>query len=101
MRAAAIGHFGPPSAIKVLERPVRTPNGIEPGPPRRRRSLKRSAYGLSVDPKRFARLECTLARSPVHVPIAAVLPLADATQAHRRLAGGGIIGRMALRVRPG
>jgi len=58
MRAAAIGHFGPPSAIKVLERPVR-------------------------------------------VPIAAVLPLTDATQAHRRLAGGGIVGRMALRVRPG
>jgi NADPH2:quinone reductase len=75
------------------------PNGIEPGPPRRRRSVKHSAYDLSVDPKGFARLERTLARAPVRVPIAAVLPLTDATQAHRRLAGGGIVGRMALRVR--
>lgn len=75
------------------------PNGIEPGPPRRRRSVTRSSYDLTVDPRWFGRLDRSLASAPVQVPIAAVLPLAAAAQAHERLADGGIVGRMVLRVR--
>ena len=78
---------------------VAFPNGIEPTPPRRRRSIRFSAYDLTVDPEWFRRLERSLAQAPVRVPIAAVLPLASAAQAHQRLAEGGVVGRMALRVR--
>ena len=78
---------------------VAFPNGIGPKPPRRRRSMKRSAYDLTVDPRWFGRLERTLVHARVRVPIAAVLPLADAAHAHRRLAEGGIVGTMVLRVR--
>jgi NADPH:quinone reductase len=74
------------------------PNGIEPGPPRWRRSMKRSAYDLIVDAEWFGRLERSLAKAPLRVPIAAVLPLAQAAQGHRRLADGRIAGSMVLRV---
>jgi NADPH2:quinone reductase len=74
------------------------PNGIEPGPPRRRRSIRHTAYDLAVSPRWFKRLESSIAKAPVRVPIAAVFPLAKAAKAHQRLARGGVVGRMVLRV---
>ncbi len=74
------------------------PNGIEPGPPRKRRSMRQLAYDLEVDPAWFRRLERSVARAPVHVPIAAALPLSKASKAHQRLTRGGVQGRMVLRV---
>jgi NADPH:quinone reductase-like Zn-dependent oxidoreductase len=75
------------------------PNGVEPGPPRHRRSMKRIAYDLTVDPRWFGRLERSLAKAHVKVPIAGVLPLAQAAQGHRRLAEGGLVGSLVLRIR--
>jgi NADPH2:quinone reductase len=77
------------------------PNGIEPGPPRKRRSMKHLAYDLEVDPAWFQRLARDVARAPVRVPIAAALPLSQARRAHQRLARGGIHGRLVLRVSHG
>jgi len=78
---------------------VAFPNGIEPQPPRRRRTLKYSAYDLAVDVQGFGRLQRSVANAPVRVPIAAVLPLDRAAQGHQRLAEGGVVGSMVLRVR--
>ena len=78
---------------------VAFPNGIEPQPPRRRRTLKYSAYDLAVDVQGFGRLQRSVANAPVRVPIAAVLPLDRAAEGHRRLAEGGVVGSMVLRVR--
>jgi hypothetical protein len=75
------------------------PNGIEPAPPRRRRVIRRCAYDLVADPRWFARLARDISKAPIRVPIAAVLPLARAAEADRRLARGHILGRMLLRVR--
>jgi NADPH:quinone reductase-like Zn-dependent oxidoreductase len=76
---------------------VAFPNGIEPAPPRRRRALRSIAYDLAATPKWFGRLERSIARAPVRVPLAAVLPLCQAAKAHARLAKGHVHGRMVLR----
>jgi NADPH2:quinone reductase len=78
---------------------VAFPNGIEPGPPRRRKSTKCFAYDLEVSPLWFKRLHRCILKTPIHVPIAAVFPLSRAADAHRRLERGAILGRMALHVR--
>jgi NADPH:quinone reductase-like Zn-dependent oxidoreductase len=77
---------------------VAYPNGIEPAPPRRRRAMRRVAYDMQASPRHFARLARSIARAPIRVPLAAVLPLAKAAQAHRMLARGGVAGRLALRM---
>jgi NADPH:quinone reductase len=77
---------------------VAFPNGIEPAPPRRRRSIRRTAYDLAANPRWFSRLARSIAQAPVRVPIAAVFPLTQAAKAHRRLAEGGVAGRMVLRL---
>ncbi|HEX4719316.1 MAG TPA: NADP-dependent oxidoreductase [Thermoleophilaceae bacterium] len=77
---------------------VAHPNGIEP-PPRRRRAIRRIAYDMEASPGRFARLARSVARAPIRVPLAGVLPLGRAAEAHRRLARGGVAGAMVLRVR--
>jgi NADPH:quinone reductase len=78
---------------------VAFPNGIEPAPPRGRRSIRRASYDLSVTPRWFERLRRRISTTPVRVPIDTVFPLAGAAAAHRRLAKGSVLGRMALRVR--
>lgn len=80
---------------------VAFPNGIEPGPPRRRKSVKCSSYDLDVNPQWLDRLRRSFARRRIRVPIAAVFPLARAADAHRRLARGAVRGSIVLRVRPG
>ncbi|HEV7610000.1 MAG TPA: NADP-dependent oxidoreductase [Steroidobacteraceae bacterium] len=78
---------------------VAFPNGIEPGAPRRRRSVRCSSYDLDVTPRWFEKLHRSITKTPIHVPIAAVFPLSRAADAHRRLARGAIRGSMVLRVR--
>jgi NADPH2:quinone reductase len=78
---------------------VAFPNGIEPGPPSRRKSMRCSAYDLEVSPQWLKRLHRIIAQKRIHVPIAAIFPLSRAADAHRRLARGAIRGRMVLRVR--
>jgi NADPH:quinone reductase-like Zn-dependent oxidoreductase len=83
------------------ETPVAFPNGIEPRPPRRRRSIQRMAYDLDVDARWFRRLARSVADAAIQVPLAAVLPLAQAARAHELLAQGHVLGRIVLRVRGG
>ena len=78
--------------------PVAFPNGIEPAPPRRRKTIRRIAYDMTASPRWFKRLERSIAEAPIHVPIAAVFPLTQAAKAHERLARGQILGRIVLRV---
>lgn len=78
---------------------VAFPNGIEPGPPRRRKSIRYSAYDLAVNPRWFRRLQRSIGKAPVRVPIAATFPLARAAKAHQRLARGQVLGTLVLRVR--
>jgi len=78
---------------------VAFPNGIEPGPPRRRKSMRCSSYDLEVSPQWFKRLQRSVTKKRIHVPIAAAFPLSRAADAHRRLARGAIRGRLVLRVR--
>ena len=78
--------------------PVAFPNGIEPAPPRRRKTIRRIAYDMTANPRWFKRLERSFAEAPIQVPIAAVFPLSQAAKAHERLARGKILGRIVLRV---
>jgi NADPH:quinone reductase-like Zn-dependent oxidoreductase len=74
------------------------PNGIEEGPPRRRHGIRRMAYDLVVNRAWLKRLNVMIAKAHAREPIAAVYSLSRATQAHRRLAQGRLLGRIALRV---
>jgi len=78
--------------------PVAFPNGIEPAPPRPRKTIRRIAYDMTANPRWFKRLERSIAKAPIQVPIAAVFPLSQAAKAHERLARGKILGRIVLRV---
>lgn len=77
---------------------VAYPNGVEPVP-RRRPGVRFLAYDGEADPDKFAQLGRAVIETQLHVPIAAVYPLAQAAQAHERLARGHVLGRIALRIR--
>ncbi|HEY4076142.1 MAG TPA: NADP-dependent oxidoreductase [Rhizomicrobium sp.] len=73
------------------------PNGVEPEP-RSRKDLRIKSFDAVAEPRAFAKLNQTLLKKRVRVPIAAVYPLGKAAQAHRRLHSDHVIGRMALRI---
>jgi NADPH:quinone reductase len=77
---------------------VAWPNGVEPEP-RRRRGVVMRAYDGAAGPREFARLGRAVAR--LRVPIANVFPLVEAAEAHARVEEGHVLGRVALRIRPG
>ncbi len=77
---------------------VAYPNGIEPTP-RKRRGIKITAYDAVVGVREFQHLNRAVEAANLQVPIAAAYPLAEAPQAHRRLAEGHILGKIILRVR--
>lgn len=78
---------------------VAHPNGVEP-PPSARRQFRVHAYDAVASRRAFATLSRHLAAPRIRVPIAAAYPLGRAAQAHRRLAGAHVLGRMILRVHP-
>jgi NADPH2:quinone reductase len=74
------------------------PNGIDPAP-KERRTFRLESFDAIANPREFAKLNRRFLRgSHLRVPIAAVYPLASAARAHRRLEGGGILGRIVLRI---
>ena len=73
------------------------PNGIEPEP-RRRSTVRLHRYDAVATPQEFGLLTRAIDKGHVRVPIAATYPLGQAARAHQRLARGGILGRLALRV---
>lgn len=74
------------------------PNGIEP-PPTKRPLFRLRSYDAVAGPHEFARLNRHITDARIRVPIAASYPLGKAAQAHRRLDGGHVMGRMILRIR--
>src|SRR5215471_10643862 len=88
------------SALDGLRRGGRVawPNGVEPAP-RKRRGVKMTAYDAEPGPSEFERLNRAIEGSRLKVPIDREYSLADAAAAHRRLAQGGVLGRIVLRVR--
>jgi NADPH2:quinone reductase len=74
------------------------PNGIEPEP-KKRRSIDIVAYDATPGIKQFEHLGRAVEEARLKVPIAAVYALADAATAHERLAAGGVLGKIVLRVR--
>jgi NADPH:quinone reductase-like Zn-dependent oxidoreductase len=75
------------------------PNGVEPAP-RKRRGLRVESYDGEASPAEFAKLNRALTRNGARVPIAASYPLARAAEAHRRLEGDHVLGRIVLKVNP-
>jgi NADPH:quinone reductase len=76
------------------------PNGIEPEP-EERRTFRIRSFDAAATPRAFERLNRRIAHGRVRIPIAASYPLGKAAQAHRRLDGGQVLGRMALQIRRG
>jgi NADPH:quinone reductase len=73
------------------------PNGVEPAP-RKRRTLRVKSYDGEASPAQFAKLNRALTRIGAQVPIAARYPLARAADAHRRLEGDHVRGRIVLKI---
>jgi len=73
------------------------PNGIEPEP-KKRRGIKTKSYDGTAGVKEFERLSRAIEATRLQVPVAAEFPLADAVQAHERLARGHILGIIVLRI---
>jgi NADPH:quinone reductase-like Zn-dependent oxidoreductase len=70
--------------------------GIEPVP-RPRGSMRMSLYSFVGGSRELARLNKAVEASKLRVPVAAEFPLAEAAQAHRRLEGGHLLGKVVLR----
>jgi NADPH:quinone reductase-like Zn-dependent oxidoreductase len=77
---------------------VAYPNGIEPEP-KHRRGIKTKPYDGTPGREELEHLGRAVEAARLQVPIAAEFPLADAKQAHERLAQGHVLGKIVLRVR--
>ena len=76
------------------------PNGVDPAP-RKRRGLRVESYDGEASPAQFAKLNRALTRIGARVPIAARYPLARAAEAHHRLEGDHVLGRIVLKMNQG
>lgn len=78
---------------------VAFPNGVEPEPqPRRKFTIQ--TYDAVAGPREFARLARAVDEAQLRVPVAAIYPLGQAADAHRRLYKR-VIGRIVIRTRRG
>jgi NADPH:quinone reductase-like Zn-dependent oxidoreductase len=76
---------------------VAYPNGVEPRP-RRRRGIDVIAYDAVAGVREFQRLGRAITAAQLKVPIAGAYRLAQAAEAHKRLAQGHILGKLVLRI---
>jgi NADPH2:quinone reductase len=76
---------------------VAYPNGVEP-PPKHRRKVEVIAYDGTPGPRELARLEQAVVETHLRVPIAAAFPLERASDAHRLVEQGHVLGRIGLRI---
>jgi NADPH:quinone reductase-like Zn-dependent oxidoreductase len=72
--------------------------GLEPIP-HPRYGIRMILYSFIPGPDEFERLNKAVEAAKLQVPIAAEYSLADAAEAHKRLAGGHLLGKIVLRVR--
>jgi len=77
---------------------VAYPNGVEPAP-RKRARIRVKGYDAEVNRAALQRLGRAAETAQLEVPIAASYPLARASQAHRRVERGHVVGRVVLRIR--
>jgi NADPH:quinone reductase len=77
---------------------VAYPNGVEPAP-RKRRGVRMKSYDAISGVADFQRLNRAVEAAKLKVPIDSVFPLAEAAEAHRRLARGHVLGKIVLRIR--
>jgi NADPH2:quinone reductase len=71
--------------------------GMEPLP-RPRFGIRMTLYSFVSGTSEFERLNRAVQMAKVQVPIAAEYPLAAASEAHKRLEGGHLLGKIVLRV---
>jgi NADPH:quinone reductase len=73
------------------------PNGVDPEP-KKRRGVKIISYDGKPGVREFARLNRAVEAAKLAVPIAEAFELVDAAEAHQRLAGRHVIGKIVLRI---
>jgi NADPH:quinone reductase-like Zn-dependent oxidoreductase len=72
--------------------------GMEPIP-HPRYGIRMTLYSYIAGPAEFERLDKAVEAAKLQIPIAAEYPLADAAQAHKRLAAGHLLGKIVIHVR--
>jgi len=72
--------------------------GMEPIP-RPRYGIRMVLYSYIPGAREFEQLNKAVEAAKLQVPIAAEYPLADAAEAHKRLAAGHLLGKIVVRVR--
>ncbi len=79
---------------------VAFPNGIDPVP-KPRAGIRIVAYDAISGPEEaeLARLNQAVEARSFEIPISSEYPLADAAEAHQRMAAGHVLGKILLRVR--
>jgi NADPH:quinone reductase len=73
------------------------PNGVEPEP-KKRTGIKILTYDAVAGVREFERLNRAVESARLKVPIAAVYLLAEAAEAHKRIAAGHVLGKIVLRI---
>ena len=74
------------------------PNGVEPAP-KERAGIRVTSYDAVADAPEFQRLAQAVEAVKLQAPIAATFPLANAPEAHKRLAQGHVLGKIVLEIR--
>jgi len=72
--------------------------GLEPIP-HPRYGIRMTLYSYVAGQDEFERLNKAVEAAKLQVPVAAEYPLAEAAQAHKRLAAGHLLGKIVVRVR--
>lgn len=72
--------------------------GLEPLP-RPRGNIRMTLYNFIAGSHELERLNKAVEQAKLRVPVGAEYPLADAAAAHKRLAAGGVLGKIALLAR--
>jgi NADPH:quinone reductase-like Zn-dependent oxidoreductase len=76
---------------------VAYPNGVKPEP-KKRRGIRIQAYDATPGVREFTHLGLAIEAMKLIVPIAATFPLGNASDAHRRLEQGHVLGKIVLDV---
>jgi len=89
------GTVGPPLVAAVRDEGAFV-SVIDPASPAPERGIRVAKVGVEPDAARLADLLTALAEGRLTTRVAATLPLAEAAEAHRRAASGGLRGKIVL-----
>jgi NADPH:quinone reductase-like Zn-dependent oxidoreductase len=85
-------------ALKPRGGRVAYPNGVEPAP-RKRKGVKITAYDAVAGVREFQSLNRAVEQCRLKVVIDAMFALAEARNAHERIAQGHVLGKVVLKIR--